>query len=82
MYKFPYKTCSYPADYFHAQKKRPKASGTKPMPQPLPALNIRADFHSVAKSENQPAVRMNRCVIYKPVEQFLVEIHRQLPHLA
>lgn len=52
------------------------------MPRPLPALNLRPDFHAVAESENHPAVRIDRYVIHKPVEQLPVEIHRQLLRLA
>ena len=64
--------------YFHAQKKRPKASGTCQSPRPLPALNPRSDFRTVAESENHSAVRIDRCIIYKPVEQLLIKIHRQI----
>lgn len=52
------------------------------MPWPLLALNLRADFHSVTEGEYHPAVRIDCCVIHRPVEQLLVEIHRQLPRLA
>ena len=50
------------------------------MPRPFPALNLCADFHAIAEGEYHPAVRIDRCVIHKPVEQLLIEIHRQLPH--
>lgn len=68
--------------YFSAQEKRPEASGINPMPRPLPALNLRADFHPIAEGEHHPAIRIDRCVIHKPVEQLLVEIHRQLLRLT
>ena len=67
---------------FHTQKKRPEAPGTNPMPRPLPALNLRVDFCPIAEGEYHPAVRIDRCVIHKPVEQLLVEIHRQFFHFA
>ncbi len=51
------------------------------MPRPLPALNLRADFHPVSEGK-PPAVRIDRCLIHKSVEQLLVEIHRQLPRFA
>lgn len=68
--------------YFHAQKKVAGASGTNPMPWPLPALNLRAYFRPIAEGEHHSAVRIYRCVIHKPVEQLLVEIHRQLLRFA
>lgn len=37
-------------------KKLPEASGINPMPRPLPALNLRADFRTVAEGEYYPAV--------------------------
>ena len=52
------------------------------MPWPLPALNLCADFHPIAEGKYHPSVRMDRCVIHKPVEQLLIEIHRQLHRLA
>lgn len=52
------------------------------MPRPLPALNLRADFHPVAEGEYHPAVRIDCCEIHKPVEPLLVEIHRQLHRFA
>ena len=52
------------------------------MSRPLLSLNLRADFHSVAEGENHPAIRIDRRVIHKPVEQLLIEIHRQFPRLA
>ena len=44
---------------------------------PLPSLNLRPDFHAVAESEYHPAGRIDRCVIHKPMEQLLIEVHRQ-----
>ena len=61
---------------FHAQNNWPKASGKNLMPRPLLSLNLRADFHAVAEGENHPAIRIDRCVIHKPMEQLLVEIPR------
>ena len=52
------------------------------MPRPLPALNLRADLLPVAEGEHHPAVRIVRRVLHKPVEQLLVEIHRQLRRFA
>ena len=43
-------------------------------------LNPCADFYAIAEGKNHPSVRMDRCIIHKPVEQLLIEIHRQLPH--
>ena len=54
----------------------------KPNARPLPALNLRPAFHSVAEGEKHPAVRIDCCVIHKPVEELLVEIYRQLLRLA
>lgn len=59
-------------------QKAAEASVKKSMPRPLPTLNLRADFHPVAESENHSAIRIDRCEIHKPVEPLLVEIHRQL----
>lgn len=44
--------------------------------------NLCADFRTVAESKNHPAIRIDRCVIHKPVEQLLIEIHRQLLRFA
>lgn len=52
------------------------------MSQPLLSLNLRPDFYSVAEGEHNPAVQIDSCIIHKPTEQLLVEIHRQLPRLA
>ena len=52
------------------------------MPRPLPALNLRTDFHAIAEGEHHPAVMIDRCVIHKPVEQLLVEVHWQLLRFA
>ena len=35
----------------------------------LPTLNLRPYFHTIAKGESHLAVRIDRCVIHKPVEQ-------------
>ena len=78
LHKFPY-TVTF---YFHVLKRWPKASGVIPMPWPLPALNIRPDLHAVAEGERRPAVWIDRCIIHKPVEQLLIEIHWQLHRLA
>ena len=63
-----------------------KNSGQDIRKSPEPARcflsNLRADFRTVAEGENHPAVRIDRCVIHKPVEQLLIEIHRQLLRLA
>lgn len=50
-----------------------------PMSRPLPTLNLRPDFHAVAEGERHPAVRINHCIIHKPIEQLSIEIHRRLP---
>ncbi len=65
---------------FSRTKKVAGASDTNPMPRPLPASNLRADFRTVSEGEHHPAIRMYRCVIHQPVEQLPAEIHRQLPH--
>lgn len=41
---------------FHTQKKQSEASGTNPIPRPLPALNLFADFRSV--TEGEPPFRL------------------------
>ena len=64
--------------YFFAQKKQPEASGVTPMPQLLLSLNLCAEFHPVMEREHYPAVRIDRCVIHKPVKQLTIEIHRQI----
>ncbi len=63
-------------------KKRSEASGANQILQPLPVLNLRPTFHAIAEGENHPTVRIDRCVIHKPVEQLLVKIHRQLFRFA
>ncbi len=58
---------------FHTQKQRagyPKIPGICP----VLSLNLRADFRPVAEGEHHPAIRIDRCVIHKPVEQLLVEV--------
>lgn len=57
--------------YFHVQKKQPKTSGANPMPQSLPALNLFPDFYPITKGEKCPAVRIDRCIIHKPVKDFM-----------
>lgn len=52
------------------------------MPRPLPALNLRADLRPVAEGKHHPAVRIDRRILHKPVEQLLVEIHRQFHRFA
>lgn len=52
------------------------------MSRPFRILNLRPDFRAVAEGEHYPAVRIDRCVIYKPMEQLLVEVHQQLLRLA
>ncbi len=65
--------------YFHTQKKLSKTSGVTPMPRPLPTLNPCPDFHAAAEGKYHPAVRIDRCVIHKSVEQLLVEIMINAP---
>lgn len=48
---------------------------------PFPALNLRSDFHAIAERECHPAIRIDRCIPHKTVEQLPVEIHRQLIRL-
>ena len=60
---------------FHTKKQR---AGYLEVPGTCPLLssNLCADFRTVAEGEHHPAVRIDRCVIHKPVEQLLIEIHR------
>lgn len=44
--------------------------------------NLCPAFRAVAEGEHNPAVRIDCCEIHKPVEQLLVEIHRQFLRLA
>lgn len=50
--------------------------------RPLLTLNLRTNFHTIAEGENYHAVRIDCCIIHKPVKQLHVEIHRQFLHLA
>lgn len=65
---------------------RTKNSGQDVRKSPEPARcslsDLCADFHTIAEGEHHPAVRIDRCVIHKPMEQLLVEIHRQFFRLA
>lgn len=52
-----------------------EASSANPMFRLLPTLNLRPDFHAVVKGEHHPAIRIDHCIIHKPMEQLLIEIH-------
>ena len=48
----------------------------------LPTLNLRPYFHTIAKGESHLAVRIDRCVIHKPVEQLPYPLLVQMGHGA